>query len=228
MKVKNTLLGATILAASASAVQAVTVLSDVTYVDAAEANTGPIAEIRNTAGTWVENSASRKTGFWDYRVGETFGFNGNTLEAGDGTADNPRAIILTIPGLAPGGVYEITGFYSIQNALDWEIYMGLTSDSLTKFDKTNGLYLTPGDVAFSNELTVTTEADLVASYYGVLGLATADGGGNISVSVHHTGDGDVPTERAWFDGAGYKAVPEPGSAILLSISSLGMILRRRR
>jgi hypothetical protein len=62
-----------------------------------------------------------------------------------------------------------------------------------------------------------------------LGIAVADGSGNIAVFID---DLASPTqrerERTWYDGVGHSLVPEPASLAMLCMGMAAALLLRRR
>lgn len=211
----------------------------ITYVDAVEGgdgtNSGDTFETGTSPSstTWVGPDATANSATqWNKRAFA----NNTTVFEGQADSGTPPELTTTITGLADG-TYAIWTFYWDQTesgTQNWIISTGLTSGSLTT-------YSSPGQPAVTGATTtgVTKASDLTfvgtpltvdgtsRDMYGVLlGEVVVSGGSAVNVFLGNdisTGN----TNRAWYDGVGYEAVPEPSAALLGCLGAL-MLLRRRR
>ncbi len=178
---------------------------------------------------------------WEERT--PFGSSGNIFESGGETPgfdENAPALRTTITGLTPGQQYQVYAFFWEPTSTneDWNLRAGLTAPatdtSLTLYsspDATAELGSTGAGLAsaltYSTPPTIFLESsrDLRAAQ---LGIAVANGAGTLAVFVDDRTANTTVNQRAWYDGVGVEAVPEPGSLGLLGVVAIGLIGRRRR
>ncbi|USN99490.1 MAG: LamG domain-containing protein [Phycisphaeraceae bacterium] len=173
------------------------------YVDAdAATNTGPSEAF---AGDPLED------GLWGFRA---VGTNASIYESSgvaSGTEDSPE-IHTTITGLTPGQDYDVYVHFwdTLDGGQNWSIRAGFTSGSLELFaNGVDGGATTLGatganysDIYAYVNPPLLFEADrgLLAGYVGV---ATADGNGEITVYLDDLPSTNSYVERSWYDGLSY-------------------------
>ncbi len=223
----------------------------ITYVDALAGSSGNTfatgGSLSNTS--WVDlttNGSGAIEDKWQRRTGTDFG-NGSNEDVFQAlhevvTSDDMPELTTTITGLADG-TYVIWAFYWDQVASgtqNWTISAGLTSGSLSTYSSvgqpsvtgaTSSGIDTAGLSFDSTVLKIANEGSLTAErrMYGVnLGEVTVSGGsGTVDVFVDQL-IGGGSTDRTWYDGVGFEAVPEPSSTLLIGFGGLALGLRRRR
>jgi hypothetical protein len=150
--------------------------------------------------------------------------NGTVLEAsGPSGPENVPRLATTVTGL-PAGSYEVFAFYWDQRGLsDWGIRASLqdTAGILLYFG--SGL---PGEMPTSTPSgEVTTDSASRFLLRASLGLTAPE---STSITVYID---DLPGaaangfQRTWYDGIGYRLVPEPTSGML---AVCGAVVARRR
>ena len=203
----------------------------ITYIDATSTNT--------TGSTYVTTGNVYNDNLWSIRTVGSANSDvvGNTVfEAGPGGgAENVPVLSTLITGLTPGTTYEFYVYFITFPTTDtnqlWRIQAGLSAGSLTQYDRDSvGTILLPDAstttlVDPSNAaITVPTNRDYRQA---TLGTAVADITGNITIFVD-AGTGTLDANhRTWYDGVGFKAVPEPASS-LFGLIGVTALLRRRR
>lgn len=201
-----TLIGSLVAALSSS----VLAQEPVKFVDASAANTTGSAFV-TTANIYNDN-------LWSIRTvgsGNSDVVGNTAFEAGPhGGSENVPVIATTITGLTPGASYETYVYFVTFPTSDgsqlWRIRAGLASDLLNAYDRNSastsvlaeGSTTALADPA-GNPITVPTNRDYRQAS---LGIALADGSGNLTIHVDAgTGTADQ-NHRTWYDGVGYKSV----------------------
>jgi hypothetical protein len=209
----------------------------ITYVDATHGASG------NTTLTdgseWnplASQSFTSNDGVWEFRA---FGNNSSIYQnTAFGTVDNAHRLKTTVTGLALDTYNVYAYFWS--DVSSWRMGASLTDDAgelpMYQFNP-----LSPGTVqhwsgadgtVFSSSLGPNPFTTAVMISEGNrrliqinLGQVTGTG---FSVFIDDFNGMVDANQRTWYDGVGYSVVPEPSSAALLGLGSLGAILLRRR
>jgi hypothetical protein len=161
-----------------------------------------------------------------YRERGGFGENGDQIYESWDNEENSPLLRSTVSGLASGQQYRVWVNY-IRFGADGNdpdgnrgaVFAGLTSTSLSFFDAASGDGTNVGDAVLSGYANSDRRG-----LRGYLGIATADGTGEILVYVDDTNT----SERSWYDGFSYEVVPEPSAFALSILGLLGLIGFGRR
>ncbi len=153
-------------------------------------------------GLWGERSTY---GIGGTQIYENWHSNGGVSAGGD---DSSPQLRVTIPGLTTGTLYHIWVDYmrfgsnsSYPEGTRGGITAGLSLDNLYSFDVVTGERLVLG----GSELNGFASDDRVG-VRGYLGVAEADGSGEIHVFVDPYLRPNVSSERTWLDGVSYEEV----------------------
>lgn len=198
----------------------------IVYVDADHTtNTAPESGSPTFPTGAINTQGSPGDGTWDLRAFS----NGGTIYQNQGFAsgdisEDAHRLVTTASGLIPGDLYRMYAYFW-NDGSDWKLNAGLSNGVLPNFDGTN----TPvADAADFSDVVLVAEGNRLM-YQANLGLATADGNGEIAVYID---DNDpvltLQNQRSWYDGIGYKAVPEPASMALLLFGFAGIAACRKR
>lgn len=173
------------------------------YIDAAgdsegvQGNTVQVSDGSPTDWFAVGSTADNR---WGLRT--DFGNEGSVFECSASTTvlEDCPPIQTTISGLTPGQSYPVYVHYWSRNTREWAVRAGLSSDSLTLFDRTGSVHGT--ETATAGVPTgFTAQNGTILELTGYLGMATATGEGEIVVYID-----DVPSatngelDRTWYDG----------------------------
>lgn len=207
----------------------------ITYIDAVEGSSGnTFATGGNLATTdWVgPDSLTANETEWNKR---TIAYtDSDTIFQARHTEDTIPELTTQITGLSDD-TYDVWVFFwgrSDTETETWNIDAGLTSGSLTTYG--NNAFETTG-VTLASTLSFDVAPDSTSNpgstgeaMYGInIGQVTVSGSSDIDVFIDHTQTG--ATNRGWYDGVGYEAVPEPATfALIAGFGCLGLALFRRR
>lgn len=189
------------------------------YIDATDGAAGNTTYADGS--TLLANDGTGGT-TWRQRDDAAFGANATVFEG----VDPSEEIKTTITGLTPGLQYNIYVHYwdpAEDTVQAWNVQAGLTSGDLTLFSHL-GENEVSGSAAGIKAGTLTYDVAPDAfgpfsereMFVGYVGMATADGSGNIAVFIDDNGSADVDL-RTWYDGVSYEAVSGPTHAATLSL-----------
>ena len=173
---------------------------------------------------WI--NATAPDGLWGFRA---FGFdqdgvfNGPTKDiyesSGTGSgAEDSVPIIITVSGLTPGEMYQVSVVYWSSDSQNWNVRAGFDLGNMILYDRT-------GEVGIPGTLIPGYHDGDRDPYSGLVGSIAADGSGEIKVYIDDLSPGTGWYDRSWYDGL--EVVPEPATCVLLALGGL-MSLRRRR
>ena len=223
--------------------------ADYTYVDAVSGVSGNTTLADGSLFSPPLNGNTGLDNNWEQRTDAAFGNGANIFESGgEGTAvtENAPELRTTISGLVAGASYSIyVNFWDPTSATeDWSIRAGFTSNPganqiFAAEDALAETFLTGANGAvLASTLTYSSGPTLVSSggralLAGFVGVAVADGSGQIQVFIDDLPAGDSVNKRTWYDGVSYELapIPEPSSAALaagLLVGFVGLSRRRRR
>ena len=235
---KSELRVATILTVACVAVGAfaLSASAQLTYVDATSGAGGNTTLADGSLFNPPLNAVTGADHNWEQRT--TFGSSGNIFEAGGETAENAPELRTLISGLTPGWAYSVYVHFwdGSGTAPDWNVRAGFASNP-----GANTLFANPADAAdlgataavLASSLTYATapttfaEADRTM-FAGLLGMAVADGSGQLSIYIDDLPSTIGANNRTWYDGVSYAVVPEPSSLALAALGLAGIALRRRK
>ena len=221
-----------------------TALSDITYIDAVEGESGnTFATGASSADvSWIEDPESAASNEFQWNLRTTVeGNNATIFQASHDVAisDDMPELTTQITGLADG-TYAIWAFYWDQvesNSQNWTLSAGLTSGSLGSYSSpgepaidgaTTSDVFNAADLAFTNSVDVEAGFDgsvYLRNLFGVhLGNVTVSGGSStVEVYIDNL-IGNGTANRSWYDGVGYQLVstdPITADPQVTSFTSLG-------
>jgi hypothetical protein len=209
----------------------------ITYVDAAPGNTTNLPPADgSTVGNWRGRGAGLNQGT------ANFGNNGGVYEGTAGQGETTVTNLVTTVSV-PNGIYQVFAFFwsdRTGQADDWDITTGLAGSPAAQYTTTStGVFAVSSSSQAAPETSVTGLNVLGQTgdangyddfidgnrtlYVASIGTAVVDAG-QFQVDV----DGSSLTSgRTWYDGVGYRLVPEPSSALMAGLGLLGLLRRRR-
>jgi hypothetical protein len=202
-----------------------------TYLDANRTtNTGPAGAIKAGVNSPADD------GLWSERIG--FGSSTNIFQSGDGDGEDAPELVTTITGLTPNAVYSVYAHFwdPTSTVEDWNLRAGLVSGSTLLYAAADASVDLAGSVpaVLASTLTYSTPPTVFLessrnNLAALLGVATADGSGQINVYVDDMPSTVGVNRRSWYDGVSYElAIPEPVTAMLFALALPALHATRRR
>lgn len=214
----------------------------ITYVDAiADGGVGTV-NTTETGGaalaTWYSGSGSSASldNQWARRTSgaTTFGNGANDiLQYHDPNVNSAPELRTTITGLSVGVTYDLYAFFwDADGGQTWTLDAGTTSGALTTFSADVDTVAGTTNAVAASTLTyssaIATASDNRILYTASIGQVTIGAGGTVDIFIDNTLSDNTDSQRSWYDGVGYAAVPEPSTVALLVMGTAGVCLLRRR
>ncbi|TWT38081.1 hypothetical protein KOR34_30490 [Posidoniimonas corsicana] len=223
--------------ACAAAMVASSATAATVYVDATDGAGGNTAVAPSAGGgvfTPLAAQGPAGDGLWDVRA-----FSNNaTIYQNAGTSGSPDdAQRLVTSATVPAGTYDVFAYFWSDSSNTWRMGASLVDEAgdLPVYDPAS-----PGVVQFYDGVDATVLSSSLASnpftsdvmvgegnrrlYEVPLGQVT---GTEIAVYIDDEPNQADQAQRTWYDGIGYRAVPEPASLALMCLSAFAAAARRR-
>jgi hypothetical protein len=171
-----------------------------------------------------------------WAVRTVYGNGGVVYEAGGNYGDtaNPENALrlktsVVVPANPNGLGYDVFAYFWCDTS-QWRIRASLTNDAgeLPLFIA----YTSPSTQAVATDFdtaVLVTEGNrnLWQAYLGIVGAGVTTG--NVTIKAYIDDDAGHLTgnSRTWYDGIGYRAVPEPTTIALLGMGGLALLRKRR-
>jgi hypothetical protein len=208
------------------------------YVDATD---GPGGNTRLATGgvftaTPYDVGPAQADNNWSLR---NFANGGTVFTSNDFGFEDAPGLVTTLENLTPGQPYRVYAYLWVDSLppSNWRLKASLTTapplpdDPAVSFGKLASALTSeapPAEASDFNTTILPSEGNrtlLQAS----LGVATADSNGELRVWIDDYSGPDSRTwNRTWYDGLGYRAIPEPAAGVLLAIGLAGIIRRAPR
>ncbi len=183
----------------------------ITHVGVNDTNTDAVG---GPADGWFVDYGDQTQPEWTFRAGFGFELDGvfetdNHAATGGTTIGDQAILVTTISGLTPGQHYSVyVDYLSAVNA-QWAVMAGLAPDSLQGFARSNTTIGANDHIGTDDASGRVTDLGISAypnsnrnMYRGLLGVAAADGAGEIQVYLDDV-DATSNFNRVWLDGVAY-------------------------